>query len=61
MLTFLFLLLVLVATIGLLEYAVPMAAPFRLAIRALVALILLWYLLIVLHDAGVIVLPGRLR
>lgn len=61
MITFLFLLLFLVAAIGILEYGVPMPTPYRNVIRAIAALILLWYMLIVLHNAGVIVLPPGLR
>jgi hypothetical protein len=45
MITFLFLLIVLGAVVFFVENYIPMSPPFRMAIRVVVVLILLWFLL----------------
>jgi hypothetical protein len=45
MITFLFALIILGAILYLVEHFIPMAEPFRIVIRVVVVLILIWYLL----------------
>ena len=54
MITFLFLLIILGTAIWVLEHSVPMDTPFRVAIRVVVVLFLLWYLLALLGYAPVV-------
>jgi len=58
MIQFLFVVLVLVVVVGVLEYAVPLPSPYRAIVRAVAALIVLWYALVLLQSAGVL---GPLR
>ena len=45
MIAFLFALIILGAVLYLVEHFIPMAEPFRIVIRVVVVLILIWYLL----------------